>query len=132
MLRIRISAALHTFVALYIFLLTLLGGSIAHAKFTSTWEAWVFLPVGIVSVIMETYTAVRQWRKPASGLTFSIVLHFLFAATVLTTIGVEYIKAPPAQLDAWLAANNYFFILILAFARIIVGISLVLTRSSTR
>ena len=131
MLKTTISAALHTFAALYILVLTLLSASFANAKFMSAREPRLLIPIGIAGVILETYAAARQWRTPVSGLSFSIVLHFLFAATVLTVISFEYFQAPPAQLGSWLAVNNFFFILFLALARIIVGVSLLFTKSSS-
>lgn len=129
MQKTKISSVLHTVSALYVLLLVVLGILIAEAKFVSAWEPRLLILIGSAVVLLETYAAAAQWRGSPSGLSLSIVLHFFFAAAVLTTIIVEYVKTQPSSPPDWFAANNFLFVSLLGVARIFAGVSLVFGRS---
>lgn len=76
-------------------------------------------------MLLDGLAGIRQWRNPPAATRFSIVLHGIFAATVVALMTYEFNRSPSASFIEWFRGNDWLFIALLALARLVAAAYLI-------
>ncbi|SRR5581483_805157 len=117
----RLNSAMHFGSAIYWALGTAVVSLFGPYPFSSIvgFRLWVGAGIGLITV--DLIAAVKQWRNPASGRVFSVVLHLAVAIFIVSLVTFEYLQAKPNSFLAWFQGGNYWFVAALALARLWMG-----------
>lgn len=117
----RLNAILHFVSALYAGVVIGFVVVFVPKSLVSPAEVRFLLAVAVSFLALDAAAVVLQWRKPRSAQTFSVALHFTFAAAVIAVVTFEYLQNQPRVSARWLLKNDYGFFLLLGLSRLLAG-----------
>lgn len=75
--------------------------------------------LAILLILLDITAGFKQWKRPPSGHTFSILLHLAVLAGVTAVMTYDYQKQRPQTLENWFLNGDWWFLSVLTVSRLI-------------
>ena len=117
----RFNTILHIVSALYAAVVIGFVVVFVPKSLVSPTEVRLLLAAAVSFLALDAAAAVLQWRKSRFAETFSMALHFAFAAAVIAVVTFEYLQNQERFSARWLLKNDYGFFVLLGLTRLLAG-----------